>query len=127
MAGDVLFPGTRDGFEALGFLAAGPWDLIGHVEVPETKTDGKVARHLARDDMAVNTLQTFNSITVQCAQCHDHKFDPVSQEAYYRIQAVFAAVDRADKQIDLDPEVAARRRDLGSRGEQDKEIDRLSK
>ena len=101
--------------------------MIGHVEVPETKTDGKVARHLARDDMAVNTLQTFNSITVQCAQCHDHKFDPVSQEAYYRIQAVFAAVDRADKQIDLDPEVAARRRDLGSRGEQDKEIDRLSK
>ena len=116
VAGDVLFPGTRDGFEALGFLAAGPWDLIGHVEVPETKTDGKVARHLDRDDMAVNTLQTFNSITVQCAQCHDHTFDPVSQEAYYRIQAVFAAVDRADKQIDLDPEVAARRRDLGSRG-----------
>src|SRR5207302_11327682 len=33
VAGDVLFPGTVDGIEALGFLAAGPWDFIGHVEV----------------------------------------------------------------------------------------------
>jgi hypothetical protein len=45
------FPGRVDGIEALGFIAAGPWDLIGHAEVPETKIDGKVARHLDRDDM----------------------------------------------------------------------------
>ena len=46
IAGDVLFPGTVDGIEALGFIAAGPWDHVGHAEVPETKIDGKVARHL---------------------------------------------------------------------------------
>ena len=46
VAGDVLYPDTRDGFEALGFIAAGPWDLIGHAEVPESKMDGQVARHL---------------------------------------------------------------------------------
>ena len=97
IAGDVLFPGTRDGIEALGFIAAGPWDFIGHAEVPESKIDGKIARHLDRDDMVVNTLQTFNSLTVGCAQCHDHKFDPISQRDYYRLQAVFAALDRADK------------------------------
>ncbi len=112
VAGDVLFPGTRDGFEALGFIAAGPWDLIGHAEVPETKIDGKVARHLDRDDMVANTIQTFNSLTIQCAQCHNHKFDPISQEDYYRLQAVFAAVDRADKKYDIDPDIARQRKAL---------------
>lgn len=115
VAGDVLFPGTRDGFEALGFIAAGPWDFIGHAEVPESKMDGQVARHLDRDDMVANTIQTFNSLTVQCAQCHDHKFDPIPQEDYYRLQAVFAAVDRADQNYDLDPAVERLRRQLTER------------
>ena len=115
LAGDVLFPGTRDGFEALGFISAGPWDLIGHAEVPETKMDGMVARHLDRDDMVATTMQTFNSLTVQCAQCHNHKFDPIAQEDYYSLQAVFAAVDRADKKYDSDPAVALKRKKLGER------------
>ena len=114
LAGDVLYPGTRDGLEALGFIAAGPWDFIGHAEVPETKTDGKIARHLDRDDMVANTMQTFNSLTVQCAQCHDHKFDPITQEDYYSLQAVFAAVDRTEKPYDLDPDVASRRAALAA-------------
>ena len=97
LAGDVLFPDTVDGITALGFIAAGPWDLIGHSEVPETKTDGKIARHLDRDDMVSNTINTFQSVTVHCAQCHDHKFDPISQEDYYALQADFAALDRTDK------------------------------
>jgi hypothetical protein len=115
LAGDVLFPGTRDGIEALGFIAAGPWDFIGHEEVPETKIDGKVARHLDRDDMVVNTIQTFNSLTVQCAQCHNHKFDPVTQEDYYGLQAVFAAVDRTNRRYDVDPQVARERAGIESR------------
>lgn len=115
LAGDALFPGTRDGFEALGFIAAGPWDLIGHAEVPESKLDGMVARHLDRDDMVATTMQTFNSLTVQCAQCHDHKFDPITQEDYYSLQAVFAAVDRADQKYDADPAVARLRKELSAR------------
>jgi mono/diheme cytochrome c family protein len=109
VAGDVLFPGTRDGVEALGFIAAGPWDFIGHAEVPETKIDGRIARHLDRDDMVANTIGTFVSLTVHCAQCHNHKFDPIPQEDYYRLQAVFAALDRADKRYDIDSVVAAKR------------------
>jgi mono/diheme cytochrome c family protein len=115
VAGDVLFPRERDGIVALGFLAAGPWDFIGHAEVPETKIDGKIARHLDRDDMVTNTIQTFNSLTVQCAQCHDHKFDPITQEDYYGLQAVFAAVDRTERPFDDDPEVARRRAMLSAR------------
>ncbi|MBL9212926.1 MAG: DUF1553 domain-containing protein [Opitutaceae bacterium] len=97
IAGDVLFPETADGIEALGFISAGPWDFIGHAEVPESKIDGKLARHLDRDDMVANAIGTFSSLTVHCAQCHHHKFDPIPQEDYYRLQAVFAALDRTDR------------------------------
>jgi predicted nucleic acid-binding Zn-ribbon protein len=112
IAGDVLYPGTPDGIEALGFISAGPWDFIGHAEVPESKIDGKVARHLDRDDMVSTAIGTFNSLTVGCAQCHNHKFDPIPQKDYYRLQAVFAAVDRADRPYDRDPQVATRRAEL---------------
>jgi mono/diheme cytochrome c family protein len=115
IAGDVLFPGTPDGVEALGFIAAGPWDFIGHAEVPETKMDGKVARHLDRDDMVSNTVGTFMSLTVHCAQCHNHKFDPITQEDYYGLQAVFAAIDRTDRRYDTDALTAKRRADLEAR------------
>jgi Protein of unknown function (DUF1553)/Protein of unknown function (DUF1549)/Planctomycete cytochrome C len=115
IAGDVLFPGTVDGIEALGFLAAGPWDLIGHEELPESKIDGQVARHLDRDDMVANTVNTFMSLTAHCAQCHNHKFDPITQEDYYSLQAVFAALDRTDRVFDVDPELAARRTQLEAR------------
>jgi uncharacterized protein DUF1553/uncharacterized protein DUF1549/cytochrome c len=103
IAGDALYPGSRDGVIALGFISAGPWDFIGHAELPETKTDGKIARHLDRDDMVANTMGTFTSVTIHCAQCHNHKFDPISQEDYYSLQAVFSALDRADKKYFPDP------------------------
>lgn len=112
IAGDMLWPGTRDGIEATGFIAAGPWDLIGHAEVPETKLDGRVARNLDRDDMVSSTMNTFISMTVQCARCHNHKFDPVTQQHYYSLQAVFAALDRTDREYDPDPAIARERSGL---------------
>ncbi len=104
VAGDVLEPDNADAIEAVGFLSAGPWDFIGHAEVPETKLDGRIARHLDRDDMVQNTFLTFQSVTVGCAQCHDHKFDPITQREYYGLQAVFAALDRTDRQYYREPE-----------------------
>lgn len=115
IAGDVLWPETKDGTVATGFLAAGPWDFIGHVEVPGSKIDGKVARHLDRDDMVRTVFQTFTSTTVGCARCHNHKFDPISMQDYYSLQAVFAAIDRADREYEVDEGVAARRRELMAR------------
>ncbi len=112
IAGDVLFPNDPDGILGLGFIAAGPWDFIGHVEVPENKLDGKVARNLDRDEMVSNTLNTFCSVTIQCARCHNHKFDPFTQEHYYSLQAVFAAVDRADRVYQSDPRVDQQRSEL---------------
>ncbi len=117
IAGDVLWPHTLDGITATGFIAAGPWDFIGHAEVPETKIDGRIARHLDRDDMVSSTMNTFCSTTVQCARCHNHKFDPITQEHYYSLQAVFAALDRTDRLYDSDPETARRRVELKTQQE----------
>lgn len=97
VAGDALFPEEPDGVLGLGFLAAGPWDFIGHWEVGEGKLDGRIAKHLDRDEMVSAVFNVFMSTTVQCAQCHHHKFDPIRMEDYYGLHAVFAAVDRADR------------------------------
>ncbi|HIE97163.1 MAG TPA: DUF1553 domain-containing protein [Planctomycetes bacterium] len=114
IAGDALYPGEPDGILGLGFVAAGPWDFIGHVEVPESKIDGRVARNLDRDEMVTNTLNTFCSVTIQCARCHNHKFDPFTQEHYYSLQSIFAAVDRADRRYDTDPETERMRQELSA-------------
>ena len=110
LAGDVLFPDDPNGVIALGFIASGPWDYVGHVELPITKTDGLIARYNDRDDMVMTTMSTFLSLTVHCARCHDHKFDPITQKDYYNLQSVFAGVDRADRPYDTDPDVYRRRR-----------------
>lgn len=112
LAGDMLFPESPDGIVATGFIAAGPWDFVGHVELPESKTDGLIARYNDRDDMVMTTMSTFQSLTVHCARCHDHKFDPISQRDYYGLQAVFAGVDRANRPFDPDSKVHARRQSL---------------
>jgi hypothetical protein len=98
LAGDVLYPADPDGIIATGFIAAGPWDFVGHVELREGTVEKEKTRLLDRDDMVSNTIATFVSLTAHCARCHDHKFDPIPQEDYYRLQAVFAGVERGDRQ-----------------------------
>ncbi|MFO0897325.1 MAG: DUF1549 domain-containing protein, partial [Pirellulales bacterium] len=109
LAGDVLEPNDPDGLVATGFISAGPWDFVGHVELREGTKDKEITRSNDRDDMVTTTASTFLSLTVHCARCHDHKFDPIPQQDYYRLQAVFAGVDRADRSYDPDPAVYAER------------------
>lgn len=112
LAGDVLYPDTSDGIVATGFIVAGPFDYVGQIEVAEGTLAKAVTRNLDRDDMVATTIGTFNSMTAHCSRCHHHKFDPISQEDYYSLQAVFAGVDRADRPYDADGAVAARRHRL---------------
>jgi hypothetical protein len=97
LAGDILFPNDPECIIATGFIAAGPWDFVGHVELREGTVDKEKTRLLDRDDMVSSTVGTFLSLTAHCARCHDHKFDPIPQKDYYRLQAVFAGVDRGDR------------------------------
>src|SRR5207244_10979718 len=97
LAGDVLFPDAPEGIVATGFIAAGPWDFVGHVELREGTVEKAKTRLLDRDDMVSNTIATFMSLTAHCARCHDHKFDPIPKREYYGLQDGFAGVDRGDR------------------------------
>ena len=112
VAGDALFPEDPQATVALGFLAAGPWDHTLMVTVREDTVDHRSAQNLDRDNMVSTAMGTFQSLTVHCARCHNHKFDPVTQREYYSLQAVFAGVDRANRPFDSDSRTHAERRRL---------------
>jgi cytochrome c553 len=99
LAGDVITPEDRSAVIATGFLAAGPWDFVGQVELPEGVVEKAKTRNLDRDDILTSTMQTFTGLSVQCARCHDHKFDPIPQRDYYSLQAVFAGIERASRPL----------------------------
>lgn len=115
VAGDVLFPSDPQATVALGFLAAGPWDESSLRDIREDTIDRQIGRYLDRDDVVTTVMQTFTSTTVQCARCHDHKFDPISQRDYYALQATFAGVDRANRAYEPDPAVGLKRKELKAR------------
>ena len=112
VAGDALFPEDPDATVALGFVAAGPWDHTLMVTVREDTVDHRTAQNLDRDNMVSTVIGTFQSLTIHCARCHNHKFDPISQREYYSLQAVFAGVDRANRPFDSDARIHAERQRL---------------
>jgi hypothetical protein len=112
IAGDVLWPDDPRAMVATAFLAVGPWDQSSQMGIQDGTLDKQAARYLDRDDMIATAMSTFVSSTVHCARCHAHKFDPISQEDYYALQAVFAGVDRIDRAYDGDPKVHVARREL---------------
>ena len=99
IAGDALRPDDPEAVTATGFLAAGPWDFVGQAETPSP-----VLKRLARaddlDDMVTQVMTAACGVTVNCARCHDHKLDPISQREYYALTAVFAGVKRGDREVD---------------------------
>ncbi|MBA4067652.1 MAG: hypothetical protein C0501_28890, partial [Isosphaera sp.] len=90
IAGDEIDEADPEKLVAVGFLRMGAWELTA-MEVP------KVARQRFLDDMTDAVGQVFLGHMLQCARCHDHKFDPVPTRDYYRIQAAFATTQVADR------------------------------
>ncbi len=89
LAGDELRPGDPEMRVATGFLRMGPW---GSAMVPK-----KMARQAYLDDVVHSVGQTFLSMPLRCAKCHDHKVDPIPTRDYYRIYAAFAATQMAER------------------------------
>ncbi|HVK12881.1 MAG TPA: PSD1 and planctomycete cytochrome C domain-containing protein [Gemmataceae bacterium] len=79
--------------EATGFLVGGPWDRVKSPDPALTAQQRADELH----DMVGTTASAFLGLTVGCARCHNHKFDPVSQADYYRLQAVFAGVRHSER------------------------------
>ena len=91
LAGDEMFPDNSDALIATGYMrhwvyeynnrdVRGQWDIILN-EITDTTSD------------------VFLGVGLQCARCHDHKFDPVLQKDYFRLRAFFEAIDPQDKVV----------------------------
>jgi hypothetical protein len=92
IAGDEIKPNDPEMLIAVGFLRMGPWELTG-MEV------AKVARQRFLDDVTNSVGETFLAHSLQCARCHDHKFDPVPTHDYYSIQACFGTTQLAERPV----------------------------
>ena len=90
IAGDEMNPDNSETLIATGFLRMGPWELTG-MEV------AKVARQRFLDDVTNSVGETFLAHSLQCARCHDHKFDPVPTHDYYSMQACFSTTQLAER------------------------------
>ena len=97
IAGDELAPDTLEAWKATGFLAAGafPTQL--------TEKEFESARYGELDDMIGTVGTAILGMTIGCARCHDHKFDPIPQADYYRLAATFTTTIRANVDVHVDP------------------------
>ncbi len=90
LAGDVV--GVD---EATGFLVGGPYDLVKSPDINLTL----MQRQDELADYVNTTSTTFLGLTVGCARCHNHKFDPILQRDYYSLQAIFAGVEHGERKL----------------------------
>lgn len=88
LAGDVLGKFQPEIEIGSAFLVAGPYDDVGNQDAVAQK----VIRAATLDDMVTATGGAFLGLTINCARCHNHKFDPIPTEDYYRIRAAFEGV-----------------------------------
>ncbi|MFO0951095.1 MAG: PSD1 and planctomycete cytochrome C domain-containing protein [Isosphaeraceae bacterium] len=98
VAGDVLAPDSAEAVAATGFLVAGPWDEAGSVAQSSSVMRERV-REDELEDMVSAVGATFLGLTVHCARCHDHKFDPIPQRDYYRLKAGLEGVRHGNRPI----------------------------
>ncbi|MFN3322805.1 MAG: PSD1 and planctomycete cytochrome C domain-containing protein [Bryobacteraceae bacterium] len=94
LAGDEYAPDSQEALIATGYLRLGP---VNNIRNERTRID-------ELDDIVVTTSVGFLGMTVGCARCHNHKFDPIPQKDYYRLQAVFFSTKEVEHPL-VGPEV----------------------
>ncbi len=101
LAGDLLRPGDADAAVATGFLLCGP-------DMPDLNLQDE-RRHVVLNEMTATVGSVFLAMQFGCAQCHDHKFDPIRQHDFYRLRAFFEPSDIfRDHPVPTAEELAAR-------------------
>lgn len=98
ITGDLIDEFDPEMVAATGLLVAGPWDQVS-AELNKDKVMSATARMDELDDMVTTTFHTFQAMTVNCARCHDHKFDPIPTRDYYRLTAVFRGVGFGNRKV----------------------------
>ena len=98
LAGDELEDASADTLTALGYYRLGPWD--------DEPADPAEDRYDQLDDIVSTTSQVFLGLTLGCARCHNHKFEPLTQLDYYRLTAIVNPLERFQNgRSDLDAPV----------------------
>jgi hypothetical protein len=100
LAGDELEPDSEQAIVATGYLRLWPDE--------SNASDVQKARQDALNDITSNVGAAFLGLTLGCAQCHDHKFDPILQADFYELQAYFAGILPEDRVPVSEPERLAR-------------------
>jgi mono/diheme cytochrome c family protein len=114
IAGDELAPDDPLALTATGFLAAG----VHSTQITVSQVEKE--RYDELDDIVRTAGTAFLGLTVGCARCHDHKYDPIPTKDYYRLLSTFTTTVRSEVEVDFDP--AATRKALA---QFDAEQDRL--
>src|SRR5205814_3202454 len=99
LAGDEYDPENPLALKATGFLGAGVFPT------QITANEVEKSRYDALDDMAATTGTAMLGLTIGCARCHDHKFDPIPADDYYRLVSTFTTTVRSDIDLDMHPAV----------------------
>jgi mono/diheme cytochrome c family protein len=110
IAGDELAPNEPQALAATGFLGGGafPTQL--------TEAEFESARYDELDDMVGTTGLAFLGLSIGCARCHDHKFDPITTHDYYRLAATFTTTIRSEIDVSLYPGQAPTKMQVSSEG-----------
>jgi hypothetical protein len=95
IAADVLRPDDSDALRATGFLVAG----IHNTVIGQNEFMREAARQDELEDSIGTLAQTFLGFTVQCARCHEHKFDPVNMPDYYRLAAALSGTGHGERKF----------------------------
>ncbi len=112
IAGDEIAPSSAEAHIATGFLRM---VMDNNVKDERTRMD-------ELDDNVATTAQTFLGMTVQCARCHNHKFDPIPQKDYYQMQAVFFSTVEVDYPLVPQSVVAAHKAENAAIAQQQKPL-----
>jgi hypothetical protein len=106
IAGDVLPNATPASITATGFLVCGSYDEVALNDTASPSVYGR-AREEQLEEMIATIGQGFLGLTLNCARCHDHKFDPVTRLDYYRIRSALDGVKPGDRSLRTPAEESA--------------------
>jgi hypothetical protein len=105
IAGDELFPDDPQALLGTGYTLLWPDE--------SNASNILLARQDSLNDLTANVGSVFLGLSIGCAQCHDHKFDPLPQKDFYRLQAFFSGVLRGDRAaVGTSAELAAHQDEL---------------